>query len=68
MLADGKLINDLKELKKDNSGYDIRNLLIGSDGTLGVITAASLKTFPKTNNILLDFKTMYRLCFKQQRL
>ena len=51
VLADGKLFNDLKELKKDNSGYDIRNLLIGSEGTLGVITAASLKTFPKTNNI-----------------
>ena len=48
VLADGKLFNDLKELKKDNSGYDIRNLLIGSEGTLGVITAASLKTFPKT--------------------
>ena len=52
VLADGKIFNDLKELKKDNSGYDIRNLLIGSEGTLGVITAASLKTFPMTNNIV----------------
>ena len=62
VLADGKLFNDLKELKKDNSGYDIRNLLIGSEGTLGVITAASLKTFPKTNNIAAMVSTRSPNC------
>ncbi len=50
VLADGRLFNDLKELKKDNFGFDIKNLLIGSEGTLGIITSASLKTFPVTNN------------------
>ncbi len=37
----------LKRLRKDNTGYDLRNLLIGAEGTLGVITAASLKLFPR---------------------
>ncbi len=46
VFADGTIYNGLASLIKDNSGYDIRNLLIGSEGTLGVITAASLKTFP----------------------
>ena len=36
----------LKRLRKDNTGYDLRNLLIGSEGTLGVMTAASLRLFP----------------------
>ena len=43
VLADGTVIDDLKPLRKDNSGYDLRNLLIGSEGTLGIITAARLK-------------------------
>ncbi len=47
VLADGTIIHNLKRLRKDNTGYDLRNLLIGSEGTLGVITAASLKLFPK---------------------
>ena len=52
VMPDGKILNDLNDLKKDNSGYDIKNLIIGSEGTLGVITAASLKTFPLTNNVV----------------
>ncbi len=47
VLPDGTLFSDLGSLRKDNTGYDIKQLLIGSEGTLGVITAATLKLFPK---------------------
>jgi FAD/FMN-containing dehydrogenase len=47
VLADGRIWNGLKALRKDNTGYDLRNLFVGSEGTLGVITAAVLKLFPK---------------------
>jgi len=47
VLADGRILNVLSKLKKDNTGYDLRNLFIGSEGTLGIITAATLKLFPK---------------------
>ena len=43
VLPDGRVLHDLKRLRKDNTGYDIRDLLIGAEGTLGIITAASLK-------------------------
>ena len=46
VLPDGSIFNGLKRLRKDNTGYDIRNLLIGAEGTLGVITAASLRLYP----------------------
>ncbi|WP_131672961.1 FAD-binding oxidoreductase [Paracoccus marinus] len=46
VLPDGSVIRDLKRLRKDNTGYDIRDLLIGAEGTLGVITAASLRLAP----------------------
>jgi len=46
VLADGRLISGLKSLRKDNTGYDVKSLFIGAEGTLGVITAASLKLFP----------------------
>lgn len=46
VLADGTIFNGLTRLRKDNAGYDLRHLLIGSEGTLGVITAASLRLFP----------------------
>ncbi|MCR9152045.1 MAG: FAD-binding oxidoreductase [Rhodobacteraceae bacterium] len=46
VLADGSVIGGLKRLRKDNTGYDIRNLLIGSEGTLGIITAAALRLYP----------------------
>src|SRR3982751_538148 len=45
VLADGRILNNLNKLKKDNTGYDLRNLFIGAEGTLGVITAAVLKLF-----------------------
>ena len=46
VLADGRIISGLKSLRKDNTGYDVKSLFIGAEGTLGVITAASLKLFP----------------------
>jgi FAD/FMN-containing dehydrogenase len=47
VLADGRVWNGLKSLRKDNSGYDLKDLFIGSEGTLGIITAAVLRLFPK---------------------
>jgi len=46
VLPNGEIWNGLKRLRKDNTGYDLKQLLIGAEGTLGVITAASLKLFP----------------------
>ncbi len=45
--AQGEIWHGLSGLRKDNTGYDLRNLMIGSEGTLGIITAATLKLFPK---------------------
>lgn len=47
VLPDGSILHGLKTLRKDNTGYDIRNLLIGAEGTLGIITGAVLKLFPR---------------------
>ena len=47
VMPDGSVWHGLTRLRKDNTGYDLRNLLIGSEGTLGVITAAALKLFPR---------------------
>lgn len=47
VLPDGTIFSGLTRLRKDNAGYDLRHLLIGSEGTLGVITAASLRLFPR---------------------
>jgi len=47
VLADGRVWNGLRGLRKDNTGYDLKHLFIGSEGTLGVITAAVLKLFPR---------------------
>lgn len=44
---EGEIINGLRSLRKDNTGYDLRNLYIGSEGTLGIITAATLKLYPQ---------------------
>jgi FAD/FMN-containing dehydrogenase len=46
VLPDGTVWNGLKRLRKDNTGYDLKQLLIGAEGTLGVVTAAALKLFP----------------------
>ena len=47
VLADGRVLNGLKRLRKDNTGYDLRHLMVGSEGTLGIITRAVLKLFPQ---------------------
>ena len=47
VLADGRIWDGLKGLRKDNTGYDVKQLFVGSEGTLGIITAAVLKLFPK---------------------
>ena len=46
-LPDGRLLSSLTRLRKDNTGYDIKSLFLGAEGTLGIITAASLKLFPR---------------------
>jgi FAD/FMN-containing dehydrogenase len=46
VLPGGEVWNGLKRLRKDNTGYDLKQLLIGAEGTLGVVTAAALKLFP----------------------
>jgi D-lactate dehydrogenase (cytochrome) len=55
VLADGRVMNLLSKLKKDNTGYDLRNLFIGAEGTLGIITAAVLKLFPRPRAIETAF-------------
>ena len=47
VLADGRIVEALSKLRTDNTGYDLKNLFIGSEGTLGIITAAALKLFPR---------------------
>ena len=47
VLADGRVLNNLRKLKKDNTGYDLRHIFVGAEGTLGVITAAVLRLFPR---------------------
>jgi FAD/FMN-containing dehydrogenase len=51
VLPDGRIWNGLRALKKDNTGYDLKNLFIGAEGTLGVITKAVLKVFPKAKDV-----------------
>jgi len=50
VLADGTIINSLKRLRKDNTGYDLKQLFMGSEGTLGIITKAVIKLFPSPKN------------------
>jgi FAD/FMN-containing dehydrogenase len=55
VLPDGSVMHGLKRLRKDNTGYDLRHLLIGAEGTLGVITAAALKLFPRPQEVANAF-------------
>ena len=55
VLADGRVLRNLNKLKKDNTGYDLKNLFIGAEGTLGVITAAVLRLVPKPRSVETAF-------------
>src|SRR6516162_3502467 len=55
VLADGRVLNNLNKLKKDNTGYDLNNLFIGAEGTLGVITAAVLRLVPRPRSVETAF-------------
>jgi FAD/FMN-containing dehydrogenase len=55
VLADGRVWNGLSKLKKDNTGYDLKNLFVGAEGTLGVITAAVLKLYPRPRAVETAF-------------
>ena len=55
VLADGTIWNGLRRLRKDNTGYCLRQLFVGSEGTLGIITAAVLKLAPRPREIAVAF-------------
>ncbi len=55
VLADGRILNTLSKLKKDNTGYDLKGLFVGAEGTLGIITAAVLKLFPAPKTVETAF-------------
>jgi D-lactate dehydrogenase (cytochrome) len=55
VLADGRIWHGLRKLKKDNTGYDLRHIFIGAEGTLGIITAAVLKLFPAPRSVETAF-------------
>lgn len=55
VLADGRILSTLSSLRKDNTGYDIKALFLGAEGTLGVITAAALKLFSKVRSSATAF-------------
>jgi FAD/FMN-containing dehydrogenase len=55
VLADGRLLDNLNKLKKDNTGYDLKNLFVGAEGTLGVITAAVLRLVPRPHAVETAF-------------
>jgi FAD/FMN-containing dehydrogenase len=55
VLADGRIMHNLNKLKKDNTGYDLKNLFIGAEGTLGIITAATLRLIPRPRSVETAF-------------
>ena len=55
VLADGRVWDGLKTLRKDNAGYDLKQLFIGSEGTLGIVTAVALRLFPKPRSVGVAF-------------
>lgn len=61
VMPDGSIINALTGLRKDNTGYDLRDLLIGAEGTLGIITAAVFKLSPKPRVRVAAFLSLARL-------
>ena len=61
VLPDGQIWDGLRGLRKDNTGYDLKQLFIGAEGTLGVITAATVKLFPKPREIETTFLGLTRV-------
>jgi D-lactate dehydrogenase (cytochrome) len=61
VLPDGSVIEGLRSVRKDNTGYDLKHLFIGGEGTLGIITAATLKLFPRPRETETAFLGLSRL-------
>jgi FAD/FMN-containing dehydrogenase len=61
VLADGRIWHGLRALRKDNTGYDMKQLFIGGEGTLGIITAATLRLFPLPKAIETAFRGLTRV-------
>ncbi|WP_051966602.1 FAD-binding oxidoreductase [Kitasatospora mediocidica] len=61
VLPDGRIWHGLRALRKDNTGYDLKQLLIGSEGTLGVVTAATLRLFPAPRHRAVALLALPRL-------
>lgn len=61
VLPDGSILNDLRTVKKDNTGYDLRDLFIGAEGTLGVITAAVLKLYPQPKGTAVAYAGLHHV-------
>ena len=61
VLPDGRVLEDLKRLRKDNTGYHLRQLFLGAEGTLGIITAAVLKLWPRPRAVSTAFVALARL-------
>ncbi len=61
VLADGRVWNGLRGLRKDNTGYDLKQLFIGGEGTLGIVTAATIKLFPKPRELETAFLGLGRI-------
>ncbi len=59
VLADGRVLNLQKSLRKDNTGYDLKHIFIGAEGTLGIITAATLKLFPRPQRYETAFAALH---------
>ena len=61
VLPDGQVLDALRTLRKDNTGYDLKQLFIGAEGTLGIITAATLKLFPRPREVETAFLGLGRV-------